>query len=113
MALGIWSNFHRIEKTCRNGTEFLNEIQNFQNYPLMLSGEGREYRYCSSTGLSGHEPGSPICVYIIVFPYPTAFSDALSVISATSTHGVAGCSEFMNHSPSSQISTSSLTSPVN
>lgn len=46
------------------------------------------------TGLSEYELGDHVCGYFIAFPYPIAFSSALSGFSSTSTHGVAGCSVF-------------------
>jgi len=51
-------------------------------------------QYHSSTGLFGHEYGKTVWTEFTVFPYPIAFSDALSGFSSTSSHGVARCSVF-------------------
>ena len=48
----------------------------------------------ASTGLSEHEYGKTVWTEFTVFPYPIAFSDALSGFSSTSSHGVARSSEF-------------------
>ena len=69
----------------------------------------RGYRY--ATGLSEYKSGRWILGSSPVFPRPVTFSDVLSVISATSTHGVALTPVFTNHSPSSQFSSSPLSSP--